>query len=168
MSRWFNTYGFADVAERLTIGAYPQDAEDVQMLEFLMIDRVLNLAEDAEYKPGVRQEVAAELERAGIEEERLRLPDYGHLPGVVLEAALEIIGDWLDEGRRVYMHCRAGWQRSAAIAAAVIAVREGMSLEDALARVQTRKPSADPLPHQLEDLRVWWEERQNGGAGAGR
>ena len=61
---------------------------------------------------------------------------------------------------RTYLHCRAGWQRSAAVAAGIVAVREGMEIEDALAFVQLRKPSADPLPHQREDLRRWWEQRE--------
>jgi hypothetical protein len=45
------------------------------------------------------------------------------------------------------------------VAAAVIAVRIGVDIDDALAHVQARKPSADPLPHQREDLRRWWQER---------
>jgi protein-tyrosine phosphatase len=70
------------------------------------------------------------------------------------------VNGWLDEGLFVYVHCRAGWQRSAAMVAAVIAVRQGLDVDEALARVQARKPSADPLPHQREDLRRWWQQRR--------
>ena len=73
---------------------------------------------------------------------------------------------WLDEGTRTYLHCRAGWQRSAAVAAGVVAVRTGREIDAALAYVQERKPSADPLPHQREDLRGWWAARGDGGAPA--
>ena len=69
---------------------------------------------------------------------------------------------WLDEGARTYLHCRAGWQRSAAVAAGVVAVRTGREIEAALDYVQRRKPSADPLPHQREDLRRWWAGRGDG------
>ena len=31
---------------------------------------------------------------------------------------------------------------------------------DATTGQDVRKPSADPLPHQREDLRRWWEARQ--------
>jgi predicted protein tyrosine phosphatase len=65
----------------------------------------------------------------------------------------------LEDGKRTYLHCRAGWQRAAAVAAGVVALREGTDVDKALAIVQERKPSADPLPHQREDLRRWWEER---------
>jgi predicted protein tyrosine phosphatase len=73
--------------------------------------------------------------------------------------------EWLDDGHRVYVHCRAGWQRSAAVAAGVVAIRERVGIEAALDRVQERKPTARPLPHQREDLVWWWEE--GGGALAG-
>jgi predicted protein tyrosine phosphatase len=69
------------------------------------------------------------------------------------------VNAWLGEGMRVYVHCRAGWQRSAAVAAGVVAMREELDIATALERVQLRKPSADPLPHQREDLQRWWEER---------
>jgi hypothetical protein len=74
------------------------------------------------------------------------------------------VNAWLDEGVRTYLHCRAGWQRSAAVAAGVVAVRTRREIEAALDYVQLRKPSADPLPHQREDLRRWWAARTDGGA----
>jgi protein-tyrosine phosphatase len=159
MSKWFRTYGFADVLDDLIVGAYPLDASDVAMLAAMGVRRVLNLAEDQEYRRGERTAVAEALDRAGIEEERLSMHDFGGLPSTALDAAVRDVSRWLDEGARTYVHCRAGWQRSAAVAAAVVAVRTGISIDEALAHVQARKPSADPLPHQREDLRRWWQER---------
>jgi protein-tyrosine phosphatase len=158
VSTWFRTYGFADVLPNLLIGAYPLDQEDVAMLEHMRIKRVLNLVEDQEYRPGEREHVVERYDAAGIEEWRLSLTDYAGLPGEELDAAIRTVSEWLDEGVRTYVHCRAGWQRSAAVAAGVIALRDGIDIDDALAYVQRRKPSADPLPHQREDLRRWWEE----------
>jgi protein-tyrosine phosphatase len=160
MSKWFRTYGFADVLDDLIVGAYPLDAADVAMLSAMGVRRVLNLAEDQEYRRGERAAVEQALERAGIEEHRLSMLDFGGLPTPALETAVRDVNQWLDEGARTYVHCRAGWQRSAAVAAAVIAVRVGIDIDEALAHVQARKPSADPLPHQREDLRRWWQERE--------
>ncbi len=139
------------------IGAYPLDRSDVAVLEWMGIERVLNLVEDAEYGRGERAAVQGALAAAGIEERRLRLVDYGNLSISHVEAAVRLIEDWLDEGHRTYVHCRAGWQRSAAVAAGVVARRTGIAIDDALAHVQARKPTADPLPHQREDMRRWWE-----------
>jgi protein-tyrosine phosphatase len=77
----------------------------------------------------------------------------------MIERAVQEVLEWLAEGKRTYLHCRAGWQRSAALAAAVVAIHEDVDIDEALAFVQSRKPTADPLPHQREDLRRWCEER---------
>jgi protein-tyrosine phosphatase len=161
VSRWFQSYGFADVAPGLVVGAYPLDEADLAALQMLRIDRILNLTEDAEYPPGVREWLEDALLDAEIVEERLSLPDYGGLPPEAIDEAVTIVSGWLDEGRRCYVHCRAGWQRSAAIASAVIAVRDGITLLEALRLVQVRKPSANPLPHQKEDMVRWWRLHQD-------
>jgi predicted protein tyrosine phosphatase len=93
----------------------------------------------------------------------MKLTDFGGLPADDLEAAVQTVSSWLDDGARTYVHCRAGWQRSAAVAAGVVAVREQLDIDQALEYVQTRKPSADPLPHQREDLRRWWASRSPSG-----
>jgi atypical dual specificity phosphatase len=162
MSNWFRVYGFADIQDKLLIGAYPLDEDDVAMLEWMKIERILNLVEDKEYGLGEREKVAAALRDTGIEEQRMSLTDYGRLPAEKLEHAVAEVIDWLEEGRRVYLHCRAGWQRSAAVAAGVVAITEGVAIEDALELVHRRKPSADPLPEQRQDLLRWWAERESG------
>ena len=162
VSRWFRSYGFADVLDDLLVGAYPLDQDDVAALTHVGIQRVLNLTEDREYRPGDRGAVERALMAAGIEERRMSLTDYGGLPPEALEAAVQEVNAWLDEGARTYLHCRAGWQRSAAVAAGVVAVRTGREIDQALEYVRHRKPSADPLPHQREDLHRWWEARGDG------
>jgi protein-tyrosine phosphatase len=159
VSSWFRTYGFASILDSLSIGAYPLDADDVRTLSWLGVQRVLNLVEDQEYGPGERDAVQRAFAATGIEERRLELVDYGGLPPDQLETAVLDVNRWLEEGVQTYVHCRAGWQRSAAVAAGVVALREGIGIDEALAYVQARKPSADPLPHQREDLRRWWQAR---------
>jgi predicted protein tyrosine phosphatase len=159
VSEWFLAYGFADVHDELLVGAYPLDASDVKTLERVGVRRILNLVEDNEYAPGQREQVTRALQAAGIQETRMDLEDYGHLPPEALEAAVAQVVSWLRAGERTYIHCRAGWQRSAAVAAGVVAIQDGIDVETALSRVRTRKASARPLPHQREDLLRWWYAR---------
>ncbi len=160
MSEWFRAYGFADVRHGLLVGAFPLDVGDVQMLERLGISRVLNLVQDGEYETAnQRAEVEAALATAGILESRIEFADYGRLPADVLEAAVQEVVGWLRAGDRSYVHCRAGWQRSAAVAAGVIAVEDRIGIEEALDIVRARKPMANPLPEQQEDLLAWWAGR---------
>jgi protein-tyrosine phosphatase len=161
MSDWFGRFGFAEVGDGLLVGAYPLDAEDVAQIAAAGVDVVYNLVEDAEYDAGERDVVATALEVAGVSERRLPLVDYGNVPEPALDRAVdEILGD-LEAGRRVYLHCRAGWQRSATVAAGVLALREDLEIEDALAVLRERKPTAEPLGHQRSDLLAWWRAREH-------
>ncbi len=159
MSQWFDAYGFAAVHDDLVIGAFPLDEHDVEHLAAISIERVLNLVEDTEYEPGRRFVIEAAYRDAGIEEHRMRLTDFGRLPADQLEAAVQTVVPWMEEGAVSYVHCRAGWQRSAAVAAGSVAVYEGVDIVTALDYVRRRKPSADPLPHQRDDLFAWWQAR---------
>ena len=160
MSHWFRTYGYAGVYDHLIVGAVPLDESDAETLASLGVNRVVNLVEDAEYRHGERKKVERAFARAEIQECRLSTADYGNLSPEILEDATAQVNIWLDEGQVVYLHCRAGWQRSATVAAGAIAVREAITPDEALRRVKALKITADPLPHQREDLQLWWEARR--------
>jgi len=160
VSAWFRTYGFAGVHDRLVVGALPQDQDDVRMLSAMGVTRVLNLVEDTEYERGARRKLERALEDADIAESRLSTVDFGGLSPALLDAAVDEVNAWLDQGEVVYLHCRAGWQRSATVAAGVVSVRDDVTPDIALQRIQSIKPTADPLPHQREDLQRWWDARQ--------
>jgi protein-tyrosine phosphatase len=159
MSDWFGRFGFAEVGDHLLVGAYPLDAQDIARVAGSGVDVVYNLVEDEEYSEGQRDAVTKALEAAGVQERRLPLVDYGGLAQAELDRAVNEVVEDLEAGRRVYLHCRAGWQRSATVAAGVIALREGIGIEDALGELRLRKPSAEPLHHQRQDLLAWWEAR---------
>ncbi|MGH2842378.1 MAG: protein-tyrosine phosphatase family protein [Solirubrobacteraceae bacterium] len=166
MSEWFRSYGFADVHEGLIVGAFPLDASDVRTVAALGVTRVLNLVQEREYPGDVRVQVEQALAGAGIVERRLGSEDFGMISAPHLEQCVRVVNAWLDEGQTVYLHCRAGWQRTAVVAAAALAVRDRVDPETVLRRIQTRKPSCEPLPHQLAGLRAWWADRQGSGTAA--
>jgi protein-tyrosine phosphatase len=161
MSDWFVHYGYAEVADDLLIGAYPQDGDDVAALHAAGVTRVLNLVQDVEYDRGGRNACVAALAGAGIAEHRVQIVDYGNLPPGHIELAAGIGLDWLTEGERVYVHCRAGMQRSATVAAAIVMLRDGLDAPAALEHIRARKPSARPLSHQRQDLLRWWARRNS-------
>ena len=144
-------------------GSLPRDAQDVAALAQDGVSCVMNLCEDGEYEEGEREAVAAALHDAGIRERRVALMDYGGLMPGAIELAAREVAAWVQDGERVYLHCRAGWQRSATVAAAALALRDGIEPDEALAQIKRRKPSADPLPHQIQDLRTWWRLRAYSG-----
>jgi protein-tyrosine phosphatase len=160
MSAWFEDFGFAQVGADLLMGAYPQDADDVATLRDAGVTAVFNLVQDAEYqRAGGREACATALAQVGIREERVELVDYGNLRAEDIELAATAVLAWLDAGERVYVHCRAGMQRSAVVAAAIVALRERLEPLEALQRIRSRNPQANPLGHQRQDLLHWWETR---------
>jgi protein-tyrosine phosphatase len=159
VSGWFEHFGFEEVGDDLLMGAYPQDADDVAALVEARVTRVFNLVQDVEYDPGSRDVCVAAIAAAGIEEERVELVDYGSLDADQIESAAQSVLSWLDQGERVYVHCRAGWQRSATVVAAIVALREEVPPWEALDILRRRKPTANPLSHQREDLFRWWQQR---------
>ena len=159
MSDWFTHFGYAEVADDLLIGAYPQDSEDVAALLESGVTRVLNLVQDVEYGPGGREACVSALADAGIEEHRIEVVDYGNLLPGHIETATRVALRWLGDGERVYVHCRAGMQRSATVAAAIVMLRDGLEAPAALDHIRARKPSANPLSHQRKDLLRWWDKR---------
>jgi atypical dual specificity phosphatase len=160
VSDWFERFGRSEVAEGLLVGAFPLDAEDVAALSHEGVTRVVNLCEDGEYEPGERDQLAQLYRQAGIAEQRVPCTDHGNILPGALEQGSKIVLGHLSAGERVYLHCRAGWQRSAAMAAAALARRDEIGVDAALGLVKSAKPSADPLPHQIEDLRRWSELRE--------
>lgn len=159
MSDWFLTHGLADVSDELLVGAVPLDGSDVSLIARLGVRHVVNLVQDEEYPRGSRATVSTALAQAGIDEERIGTEDFGNLSPEFLERAVSAVNAQLDDHVRTYLHCRAGMQRSASVAAGVIALRDGVDIDEALRRVSERRPSADPLPHQREDLERWWRAR---------
>jgi predicted protein tyrosine phosphatase len=159
MSDWFVNYGNAEVFPELVIGAYPLDRDDVAVLAGQGIRRVLNLARDDEYQDGQRAVVEQALAEHGIEETRMGIVDFGHLPGDRLDEAVRTVVAWMDDCEPAYIHCRAGWQRSASVAAGAVAVFSDVDIATALQWVRRHKPTADPLPHQRADLVDWWLTR---------
>jgi predicted protein tyrosine phosphatase len=159
MSDWFQSYGFAEVFPELLVGAYPLDGRDVRTLASRGVQRVLNVVQDDEYREGQRAEVEGMLARHGIEEVRLSIVDFGRLPADLLDHAVAAVVGWMDECVRSYVHCRAGWQRSASVAAGAIAVFNDVELSTALDWIRQHKSTADPLPHQRADLLDWWVTR---------
>jgi protein-tyrosine phosphatase len=88
----------------------------------------------------------------GIEFHNVGVPDYDPVALIDrLSSALAALHDLLDGGRVVYVHCSEGVNRAPSVALAHLVVREGLSVEEALAEIRR----ADPGAHPYAELVAW-------------
>ena len=169
MSRWFRTYGFADVFDDLIVGAYPLDEDDVDTLAAAG-DRAR--AEPDRGRRIPRRAIARRSQRAfaaaGIVEHRLRLTDYGGLPA--------------DRSRPRCRRSAAGWTTASARTSTAAPAGSGRprsppaSSPSAPASTSTRRsPSSAGASRRpircrtsATDLRRWWDGRAAGSTASRR
>jgi len=147
-----------EVAARLHAGRNPLSELDVREIAGLGVTHVLDLREETEWRgPGQWGEDAVQaIPRLGLA--RLHLPVRdGGAPAV---GRLATAVDWIDEalatpGAAVYVHCRAGLERTAAVLVAWRARRDGSTPEAALAALGAAGYPGAPLRDQGRVVRVF-------------
>jgi len=147
---------FFALGSDLFAGRMPHAAAHVAELDAAGVRTVVNLCEDHEYWDGERAAVEAAFRDAGIVEHRLPVHDGATIPPDVLDRVVAAVGN-----DPVYIHCRGGRERSAAVAVAVLATRRGVTVDAALADAAAHWPTCRPLPWQIAGVRAWAAERES-------
>lgn len=148
------------VAPRLWAGRNPLTAIDIENLQAAGVTHILDLREPHEWAPP-RYGVQAlhEIEQAGLTRLHLPITDMGAPTPVELQKAVEFIDGVMAEPKTgLYVHCRAGMERTAAILIAWWARKHKTTYEAALAALREGRPILKPLPSQEAAVRRWLEE----------
>jgi atypical dual specificity phosphatase len=140
--------------DSLLAGRMPVSERDIETLRAEGVTIVLNLCEDREYWDGERDAVSAACARAGIAELRIPVIDGATVPAQALDEAVAAASDGV-----VYVHCRGGRERSAAVTIAVLAAASGSTVDEAHELAVSLRPGFRPLPWQVEGVRTWLHER---------
>jgi protein tyrosine phosphatase (PTP) superfamily phosphohydrolase (DUF442 family) len=146
---------YSRIGDRLLAGAMPFRADHVAALRAEGVTAVVNLCQEREYWDGERDLIAAAYAEHGIAEHHLPVIDGSTVPAGVLDAAVALAGD-----HTVYVHCRGGRERSAAVAVAILANRSGTTIDEALEAASACWPTCRPLPWQLAGVRAWAASRE--------
>jgi protein-tyrosine phosphatase len=133
------------IPNRLAVGSFPKSDPEITYLSRVGITSVLCLTEPKEVT--VPQEMYNRFVWKNVP-----IPDgaMGGVPKVKhFQEACAILSRWHQKGHSVYVHCLAGVGRSPSVCAAHLTQIEGISLEEAIAKVQDRHPYAHPDPAQI-------------------
>jgi ADP-ribosyl-[dinitrogen reductase] hydrolase len=145
----------------LIVGRNPLTEMDVEQLLGDGIRLVIDLREEHEWatERHFGAEAVAAQQWCGLE--RFHVPvsdgdapsreDLDRIWGILRNEALECGGD-------VYIHCRAGIERTGAAVVSYTARSEGVSYEQALRIVQGNGAPLSPLPHQADAVKRWLGE----------
>lgn len=150
-------FSYNQVGDRILCGRNPLTCHDIEILKSHGITHVLDLREPHECGDGrFGREAIEEIEACGLQRVSLPVTDLGAPTDETLAAACQFLDEALkDENARIYVHCRAGLERTAAILVAFHASRHGTSYEEALEKLREGRPALRPLPGQKQAVMNW-------------
>ena len=123
LGRWLKVRNWWDeVDQDVVLGAFPF-ARDVDALAEIGVKAVINTCE--EYAGPVEAYA-----RHGIEQFRMPTVDFTHPSIADVTRAVAFIESHVQQGSRIYIHCKAGRARSATVAICYLMKRDGISKEE--------------------------------------
>lgn len=150
------------VTERILAGRNPLTEIDVRSLAAQGVTHVLDLREPSEWnRPGIfGGEAVDAMAPFGITRRNVPIADFSAPSAAALTEAADWIDQILDPVRgdraaRLFVHCRAGIERTGTILTAWRCRREGESFEVALAALRGEGWPANPLAHQRTAAQAW-------------
>ncbi len=152
------TQNEGEAVPRVYSGRNPLSARDVRKLQQLGITHILDLREEAEWSAPGRSggEALEALSRTGLKRVHIPITDMGAPDLSTIDRIIAALDDMLRcPEHRVYLHCRAGKERTGAVLLAYHCRATGQNLESGLRELQARCPNINPLSHQQVAVRRW-------------
>lgn len=147
---------------RIAAGRNPLSAHDVAALRTAGITHVLDLREESEWSaPRFGAQALDAMAKMGISRLHLPIVDMGAPGALDIDRAVAWIDKALAQSNaKVYLHCRAGMERTAAIAIAFWVAREGISYDAAFRNLKGKRAIFQPLPAQERAVKTWMAARK--------
>jgi atypical dual specificity phosphatase len=142
-----------EIDESVIMGALPW-SRDVPKLHALGVGAVVNTCEEYAGPQAAYQ-------RYGIEQ--LRIPTVDFTPPTLpdVERAVAFMREQVAQGRRVYVHCKAGRARSGTVVLCWLIAARGMTPAAAQQLILQRRPHANPRLAQRAVVREFWARQQS-------
>jgi ADP-ribosyl-[dinitrogen reductase] hydrolase len=155
-------FEYDEIAPNVYAGRAPTFRRDVWRLRAQGVTHLLDLREPHEWSGSGRVGNSAihEIERLGVARLSVPVADMGASRLDDLDRAVAFMAAALHVGGTVYIHCRAGMERTAAVAAAWFAEREACTIYEAVDRLRQRRPIFAPLHGQVRAAEAWLMRRR--------
>ena len=148
---------FSNLDDHLAVGSYPHAPEHVGFLKGEGVSSVVNLQSDRDLGSlGVMWPIMWQFYvREGLQVTRVPVIDFDRKDLLrCLDDAVAAIAKSVGQGRKTYVHCSAGMNRSPTSIIAYLAAHRHMAMADAIAWVSERHRCI-PYPDVLES----WAKR---------
>lgn len=159
--RGLKPFEYARVAERIYAGRAPLSGRDVEQLRQLGVTDVVDLREPGEWNAQGRlgNQAIQAAEILGIRRTWLPVADLGAPEPPVFDGVRELVrAVRADPSRTLYIHCRAGIERTATVLAAATASLDGVGFTAALEQLRLGRPAFNPLSNQRSGAKRWLRE----------
>jgi hypothetical protein len=145
------------ITDRVKAGRNPLTKADVESLVADGITHVLDLRESHEWSsPWIGQDAIDEMAARGIVRLHLPIVDCCAPSLETLDSAFDFIDDALDSPKaRVYVHCRAGIERTGCVLAAWYGKKHGVGARTALRALQRQRSDLSPGWEQVAAVQQW-------------
>lgn len=150
-------FEYSRISPCLLAGRHPLTGEDVAQLIAEGVSHILDLRESSEWlPPRLGQEALTAIEQQGLVRGHVAITDGAAPTRDNFARCVAFLDDALSNPQaQIYVHCRAGMERTAAILIAWYARRERLSYDEALQQLQAKRSVLHPLPWQEEATRLW-------------
>lgn len=143
---------YDEVAPGVFLGARPF-SRDVAPLRKLGVTGVVNTCE--EYAGPI-----IEYQKHGIDQLRVPTIDFTEMRLDDIEKGVEFVQRHLDQGGGVYIHCKAGRARSATIAVCWLVAAQGITPEEAQAKVLLARPHANAQIYKRKNVQEFYRQHK--------
>ena len=143
---------YDEVAPGVYLGARPF-SRDVAPLRKLGVTAVVNTCE--EYAGPI-----VEYEKHGIDQLRVPTIDFTEMRLDDIEKGVEFVQRHLDQGGHVYIHCKAGRARSATIAVCWFVASQGVTPEEAQARILLKRPHVNAQIYKRKNVQEFYRQQK--------
>lgn len=143
--RSFGRPGVSEILPELLLGEYPAPSDAEWLRDQHRVTAVLSLQDDDDLvaKNLRERELIDAFAAVGLRWQRCGVADYDtEMLGLRIDRIVERLGEWIDAGERVFVHCNAGFNRAPTVAIAWLHARRGLELEAARSFVKERRPCA--------------------------